>query len=407
MNSLPYKASTCTKSANSIITDSAAAATAIACGEKTDNGFLGMSPDGRRLQSVAEVAKKLGMKVGIITTVTICHATPGAFYAHRKNRGMFYCIGLDLIASRFDYFAGGGLSGCHDDRDNREYCGNIYELAEDCGYAIARTRAEWEALKPGGRSWCVFGNSSMAFDIDCDGKYPKLHEMLEKGIELLDNPAGFFIMCEGGKIDYAGHANDAATNLRDMLALDRAVRSALAFQDAHPDETLVITTGDHETGGMSVGIAGSGNAFAVEKLAAQKISAERFSEEIKRFISKRKVAPKLDDVKPLLEKKFGLGDFSGQELKTLAEAFDKDVENVKMRLKDTVAHDKRRRYVFAQAVRSVLAARAGVGWSTHSHTALPTLTTAKGPGADILVGMKDNAEIGARLKKLLSSGRSK
>ncbi|MBQ5794795.1 MAG: alkaline phosphatase, partial [Kiritimatiellae bacterium] len=144
MNTLPYQANTRTRSANASVTDSAASATAIACGEKTNNGMLGLAPDGRRLETVAEAAKKKGMKVGIITTVAIAHATPAGFYAHRKSRGKYYQIGLDLIASGFDYFAGGGFFGCEDDRDDPEYRGNIFELANDAGYAIVRTREEWQ-----------------------------------------------------------------------------------------------------------------------------------------------------------------------------------------------------------------------------------------------------------------------
>ena len=104
MNALPYQVNTRTKSANAIITDSAAAATAIACGEKTNNGMLGVRPDGTRIDSVAEVAKRRGMKVGVVTSVTIVHATPAGFYAHNKNRGNTYQIALDLIASA--YFKG-------------------------------------------------------------------------------------------------------------------------------------------------------------------------------------------------------------------------------------------------------------------------------------------------------------
>jgi alkaline phosphatase len=402
MNSLPHRACTATRSANAIVTDSAAAATAIACGEKTNNGVLGLAGDGRRLESVAEVAKKRGMKVGIITTVAIAHATPAGFYAHRRNRALYYQIGLDLVRSGFDCFAGAGLFGCQDDRDDPEYCGNIFELAHDAGYTVTHNISDWEALKPGGRSWSIFGNSSMHFDIDAQNDHPRLAALLEKTIGLLDNPNGFFIMCEGGKIDYAGHANDAATNLRDVLALDAAVKAAIAFQDRHPGETLIVTTGDHETGGMSMGLAGTGGAFNVEILARQRISTEKFSSQIKRLISKRKAQLSFGEVKPLLKDLFGLDNFSEQETKLLEEAFAKDVQNVKTRLEDTTAHDVQRRYVFAQTVKNVLSARAGVAWSTHSHTAMPTLTTAKGPGAaELMAGMSDNAEIGVRLKKLI------
>ena len=415
MNALPYQANTRTRSANSIITDSAAAATAIACGEKTNNGMLGVRPDGSRLESVAEVAKKVGKKVGIVTTVTVVHATPGGFYAHNKNRGRSYQIALDLVASGFDYFAAGGVYDKFDDVKDPLYRGNVFDLARKAGYTVSiDDRAGWSALKPGSKSWSVFGASGMQFSIDADGSQPKLAELVAKGIEVLDNPNGFFLMCEGGKVDYAGHANDAATDLQEVMALDDAVKVALAFQEKRPDETLVIVTGDHETGGLSMGFAGTGGAFKVELLANQKVSVEKFSGDIKKLISERKGEIAFDEAKPILAEKFGFvfGKPDGEkkdpmlitaaEEKTLAEAFAKDVENVRAKLADTTAHDVARRYVFAQAVKNVLGAHAGIGWSSGSHTALPTLTTAKGPGAEILVDMKENTDLGKRLKGLLS-----
>ena len=403
MNHLPYQANTRTRSADSIITDSAAAATAIACGEKTNNGMLGIRPDGTRLESVAEVAKRRGMKVGIATTVTIVHATPGGFYAHNPSRGASYQIALDLIDSGFDYFCAGGVYDKYDDKENAKYCGNVFELAQKAGYTVIRDNlAAWKALRPGSKSWTVFGDFGMDFAIDKNPEQPTPAEIVAKGIELLQNEKGFFFMFEGGKVDYAGHANDAASNLRDILALDEAVKVALAFQEKHPDETLVLTTGDHETGGMSMGFAGIGGKFKVELLAKQTISVERFSNEFKDLISKRKGKIAFDEMVPVLEEKFGLANLSNQESETLRKAFDQDVLNVRNKLKDTTAHDVARRYVFAQAVKNALNARAGIGWSSGWHTALPTFTTAKGAGAEMLVGMEENTDIGKRLKELLS-----
>ena len=414
MNALPYQANTRTKSANAIITDSAAAATAIACGEKTNNGMLGVRPDGSRLESVAEVAKKRGMKVGIVTTVTVVHATPGGFYAHNRNRGLSYQIALDLVASGFDYFCAGGVYDKFDDGKDPKYRGNVFDLARKSGYTVnLDDRAGWSSLGPGSKSWSVFGSHGMQFAIDADGTQPALSEIVSKGIEVLDGPKGFFLMCEGGKVDYAGHANDAATDLREVLALDDAVKVALGFQNAHPGETLVIVTGDHETGGLSMGFAGTGGKFKVELLANQKVSVEKFSGDVKRLISDRNGEISFEDVKPLLAEKFGFvfgkpgakaADpmrITAAEEKGLAGAFAKDVEYVRAKLRDTTAHDVARRYVFAQAVKNVLGAHAGIGWSSGSHTALPTLTTAKGPGAEILVGMRENSDLGKRLKGLL------
>ena len=413
MNHLPYQANTRTCSANAIITDSAAAATAIACGEKTNNGMLGVDPATNRLVSVAEVAKRRGMKVGIVTTVTIVHATPAGFYAHRAHRGQSYRIALDLVGSGFDYFAGSGVYDKFDDRDDPEYRGNVFDVAREAGYTVVMDdRRAWAALRPGGKSWSVFGSHGMQFAIDSDGSEPTLAELVSKGVELLDGPGGFFIVCEGGRVDYAGHANDAATNLYDIMALDGAVKVALAFQDMHPDETLVVTTGDHETGGLSMGFAGIGGKFRVELLSRQRISVSSFSEIVKRRIRERGGEIAFEEMKPLLREKFGFafpGDaavdgrlpLAKSDLKMLEAAFAKDVRSVRARIKDTTAHDVARRYVFAQAAKNVLNAHAGVGWSSGSHTALPTFTTAKGPGADILVGMEDNADLGRRMKRLL------
>ena len=402
MNRLPYQANTRTKSANAVITDSAAAGTAIACGVKTANGSVGVDKDGNRVESVAEVAKRKGMKVGIVTTVTVVHATPACFYAHNANRGASYQIALDLVDSGFDYFAAGGVYDKYDMKDDPKYRGNVFELAKQAGYTVNRNdKAAWASLTNGSKSWNVFGDHGMQFAIDADGTQPSVAEMVEKGIEVLDNPKGFFIMCEGGKVDYAGHANDAATNLRDVLALDDAVKVALKFQERHPDETLVVVTGDHETGGMSMGFAGIGGMFKVEKLATQKISTEKFSQQIKKLIADRRGEIAFDEVKPLVAERFGLDVLSEQEEKSLRKAFEKDVGFVKAKLRDTTAHDVQRRYVFAQAVKNALNARAGIGWSSGSHTALPTMTTAGGAGAEILVGALENSDLGTRMKNLL------
>jgi alkaline phosphatase len=372
--------------------------------------MLGVTPDGTRLVSVAEFAKQKGMKVGIITTVTIVHATPAGFYAHRKRRGLTYQIALDLVASGFDYFAGGGVYEKYDDKNDPEYQGNVFELAKKAGYKVLTTRDEWAALKPGMKSWSVFAKSAMDFAIDADGTQPSLSELVTKGIEVLDGENGFFMMCEGGKVDYAGHANDAATNIKDILALDNAVKVALKFAQKHPEDTLVIVTGDHETGGMSLGFAGTGGKFKVELLAYQKCSTEKFSSVIKQML-RQDINLEFSNVQPLVTKNFGLyfgNDKSNPmrvnsaELKLLKEAFEKDREYVRKQVADTTAHDVGRRYVFASTVRNVLAAHAGIGWSSGSHTALPTLTTAQGVCADIVVGMQDNTEIGLRLKKLLA-----
>ena len=402
MNHLVRRTETATKSANKVVTDSAAAATAIACGEKTDNGMLGMRPDGTRIESVAAVAKKAGRKVGIVTTVTIVHATPAGFYAHNRSRGDSRAIAMDLVKSGFDYFAGGGIGGWTQPKggyfdtngnfvkleEGREAVPGIdpYSLWQTNGYTFVKDDlAAFKALKPGRPVWCVFGESGMDYALDRDGSQPTLAEIVEKGIELLDGPDGFFLMCEGGKVDYAGHANDAGGSVAEQLSLDDAVKVATRFAKAHPGETLIVTTGDHETGGLIRGITGAGAAFDPALLKHQRCTASKFSSILKNAQEKN-AAFSFDDAMALVRENFGLG---GPVPLT-----DADRDELKK------SFEQKKPAEFAGAAKRILSAHAGLAWKSGGHTALPTMTTAEGPGSEILEGMTDNTEIGARLKGL-------
>lgn len=414
MNHFKYQAMTRTCSENSMVTDSAAAVTAIACGAKTNNGRLGTTSDGKRVESVAEVAHAAGMKVGIITSVTINHATPAGFYAHVDKRSQCYDIGLDLVKSGFDYFGGGGLSA-PDDKKNKNYCGNIFDLARQAGYNIVTNCDDFAALtasKNGGqKNWAHLTPGPLDFVIDANNpeskQLPSLAQFTAKGIELLENPKGFFMMVEGGKIDYGAHANDAAVVIHETLAMDEAVCVALDFAQRHKDETLIIVTGDHETGGLSLGRTDCGYQFYMERLAGQKMSTEVFSKKITKMIKEN---PQLafDDVKPLVSAAYGI-QFEGEstlalsqkECEQLANAFSNDVRYVVKKVQETKAHDVQRVYKFANECKSILAAKAGVGWSSAHHTALPVITTATGCRAEDFSGYYENTEIAKRIKALI------
>ena len=407
-NRLAHSATTRTCSADSLITDSAAAATAIACGKKTNNGMVGMDAEMNRLSSVASVAHGNGKKVGIVTSVTINHATPAGFYGHRKNRGDGYGLGLDLLASGFDYFAGGGLSG-HDDRRHAEYRGDIYALARESGYAFAKCdRRAFDAFtRADGKVWYVAARDALPYAIDAGTRKdtPTLAEMTAKGIELLENPNGFFMMVEGGKIDWAGHANDAATNLRDVLALDDAVRVAVEYQKTHPD-TLIVVTGDHETGGMTMGFAGTGYAFYMERLANQKCSTDFLSDYIRGNRPNSFAA-----LIPFLEENFGFRfektaeknpmTLTAAEREALETAFRHDLRLAREGKKDDEAYDAAKITRLPTAVKNIISHKCGIGWTSGSHTALPVLTTASGPDAERFAGFIDNTDIAKILTELV------
>ena len=391
VNTLPFHATTRTSSASSLVTDSAAAATAIACGEKTSNGRIGMSADGKRkLDSVAKVARRNGRKVGIVTSVTINHATPAGFYANRKSRGEYYAIGLDLIASGFDYFGGGGTAK-HNDVKAPEYRGDIYKLAAEAGYKVIRTKKDLLALRPGCGKVLARGSSGyLSYCIDHNPDVATLAEFTAKGIELLeDSPNGFFMMVEGGAIDVFGHANDAAGNLHEVLAFDDAVKVALAFAEKHPGQTLIVVTGDHETGGMSMGFAGTGYAMYMERLINQKCSVSAF----RRRLSEARKAKKdfsFEDAKPMLTAAFGFK-FSGDTSDPMTIS-DKELK---------ILQDGFRKNHLHKAAQTVMNGKAGIGWTSGSHTALPVLTTSIGKKAELFTGFLDNTDIAKKLKLVL------
>ena len=310
VSSFPHLGMATTYSADAFITDSAAAGTAIACGQKTDSGVIAMNAAKTvAFPTIAEKAKNAGMKVGIVSSVSIDHATPASFYAHAESRNDYFKIGEQLVASGFDYFGGGGF------RENKYPSGksvanDIRAPAVAAGYTWVENRAEFEALFAGsGKVIAVNavrdGANALPYDMDRDRSAGNndlsLAEFTKKGIALLENEDGFFMMVEGGKIDWACHANDAAAAIKDTLAFDAAIREALAFQAAHPEDTLIVVTGDHECGGMSLGFAGTGYRLDFSVIDNQQGSATAFD------AAMDAASPEtLEEIKPLIEDHFGL-----------------------------------------------------------------------------------------------------
>lgn len=243
----PAKGNLTTKSASSKITDSAAAGTALATGSKTSNGTLGMLPDREtKLKSVAYDAHQSGRMVGILTTVSVDHATPAAFYANVEQRGMAYEIASQLPTTGFELFAGAGFVKPKE----------LFDTFADSAYVVVRGRnAELTSPK---MIWIQDEGKNMGelpFALsDRKADDMTLPEMTKKAITFLssDESKGFFMMVEGGKIDWAAHSNNALNVRGEVIDFAQAVAHALAFYEAHPDQTLIVVTADHETGGLSL-----------------------------------------------------------------------------------------------------------------------------------------------------------
>ncbi len=251
----PYLALCNTYSANRNITCSAAAGTAIACGEKTNNEHIGVGPDGKPLESIAYALHEKGYNVGIMTTVPVNHATPAAFYGHNSSRYGYYDISREIVSSGFEFFAGSGFYNYKGSRGDKPAV-DIY--IEENGYDVCYGPKEFESrdrdkgivfIQESGRETNpenYVSDGAEACDVE-------LCEMLEMGLEVLGDKEPFFIMCEGGNIDWAAHDNKTMTTVMEIIAFDKAIQEAIEFYNQHPDETLIVVTADHETGGVSIG----------------------------------------------------------------------------------------------------------------------------------------------------------
>lgn len=272
----PESAFVTTYSATNGVTDSAASGTALSTGSKTYNSAIGVNKDTVEVYSVAADLAHKGMAIGVATTVPINHATPAAFYAHNMSRHNYDDIAPWMLKTGYDFYAGGDIKGSEDTRNQ------IYRNAQAQGYEIAR----------GYNDFCTKANSAdkmillqeeiateLPYAIDRDDNDLTLAQITSAGIKFLENrdKDGFFMMIEGGKIDYAAHNDDGATVFHEVLDLDSAVAVAYEFYKKHKDETLIIVTADHETGGLVLGYKGD-YSLNLKALSAQKASVERMIE---------------------------------------------------------------------------------------------------------------------------------
>lgn len=239
-----------TQSSSSLITDSAAGATAYSCGMKTDNGMIAYLPDGTHCKTLLEIAKEKGMSTGLVATSTITHATPASFAAHVRSRGNQVGIAEQYLDSGNDVFLGGGREFFipqDEEGSSRKDDRNLIEEFKSKGYDYASTKEEMEN-STSDKILGLFANSGM----ESENRTPTLKEMTNTALSKLEpNENGFFLMVEGSQIDWGGHGNNAEYVIREMKDFDDAVKAALDFAEKD-GETLVVLTADHETGGMTM-----------------------------------------------------------------------------------------------------------------------------------------------------------
>ncbi|WP_319415979.1 alkaline phosphatase [Marispirochaeta aestuarii] len=399
----PNQGLTTTYDAGSFITDSASAGTAIATGHKTLSGVINMDTSKSiKYTTIAEMAKAAGMKVGVISSVNLDHATPACFYAKEASRNNYYNIGVQLANSNFDYFAGGMLRLDKTPQGQK----NVHEIMAEKGWLIASNRNELRALRPGTRQVYAyskgFAGNALDYAMDMKTDTISLAEYTSRGIELLDNENGFFMMVEGGKIDWACHANDAAASINDTIAFDNAVKEAVDFYNRHPEETLIIVTGDHETGGLSLGFAGTKYDSAFTEIGRQKMSFEAFDHYVLKPFKQNNPTGSLAQLMPEIRKNFGIDSLSPYESELLENAFNASMKGV--------GEDEESYLLYggyepiSVTLTHILNNRAGLAWASYSHTGVPVATFALGVGGELFNGYYDNTEIFRKAATVLGLG---
>ncbi len=398
----PVQTFATTYAANRYITCSAAAGTALSSGSKTSIGTLGLNYNHTdSLFSIAKKFKENGFKVGLLTTVSIDHATPAAFYAHQGSRGSNYEISLDLIKSGYDFYAGGGFLDPYG-KSLKDSVESIYSLGQKKSFAFTTSLSAIDSLSKKFKS-IVYSipnptfESSIKLRIDQDSTDITLADLTKKAIETLDNPKGFFMMVEGGKIDWACHSNDAASAIGEVIDFSDAIGQAIEFYNAHPDETLIIVTADHETGGFSLGNKENKYTNKLSLLKNQKISKDRFHELVK-FSFENSQTPSFQKMLNLAKEKIGIGN---KELGlSLTE---NDIERLKEAYNTTIKHSKEsiinENYMteskekFSMICFEILNRNAAIGWTSSSHTGTPVPVYVKGVGQELFNGRLDNTDI--------------
>ncbi|WDP87965.1 MAG: alkaline phosphatase [Desulfobacter sp.] len=411
MNTFEVAGMNTTYCADSLITDSAAAAIALACGKKTNKGVIAQDANGKNLTTLVEAARDHGMKTGLITTTRLTHATPAAFAAHNISRGNENQIAEDMAASGVDFMVGGGARHFMPQsveikqkdargkrlKSKRTDEKNLVKAMKNKGYATFIGRQGAREFKQTDFSkkdkvFAAFTTSHTPYEIERINRYhemPSLAAMTQAGIEVLSKgDKGFFLMVEGGRIDHAAHANDPTGVIYDTLALDHAVTAAFEFLKTHKTQTLILVVGDHETGGLGLGMDSMGYRLSMDALMATTVSVgDSLAHGEGRYTGDKKA------FMDYLENKFGLADLKIKEIAALEKA---------MALADrsrTSGYYKINPPALMAA--RLLSARAHISWATTIHTATMIPMSAAGAEAQKFGGYKDNTKIAATLAALL------
>lgn len=397
-----------TRSSNSLVTDSAAGATAFSCGYKSYNGAISMLPDSQPCGTVLEAAKRAGYMTGLVVTTDITDATPACFASHVHMRSQedeiaLHEIGEGVLGRSVDLILGGGR--CHflpnsSEGSCRADDVNVAGIAQSKhGWTYVDNRAGFDTLGLGKNVSLpllgLFAYTDVPFEIDRRNMadvYPSLSEMALTALTALeaatkDSDKGFFLMIEGSRIDHAGHFNDPAAQVREVLEYDKTFKTVVDFLDKSDAEGILVATSDHETGGLALARQGPGELpvynWNPKVLASANASAEHLA-----LLLRQRIESVVEDPEALREwinkdlvvRRLGIHDALEMEINALASS--------PLHAITLFSH--------------MVSMRARIGWSTHGHSAVDVnIYSSGGAAAEKIRGNVENTEVGKFLREYL------
>jgi alkaline phosphatase len=407
MHRLDHEGSTRTTGSFTLVPGSAQTATALATGAKTDRDTIALDLNDKPLKSILMASKNKGMATGLVSTARITHATPASFGSNVPDRGMENEIAAQYLENEIDYLVGGGarhfLPG-NNENSKREDDRNLFEEFANKGYEVFESNNETAAFrdyKPQAGDQVLYTPtmSHVSYEIDRDNELvPSIAEMTKKGIELLSQDEdGFFMMVEGGRIDHAAHDNDVAATIHDTLAFDDAVKTAYKFYLEHPNETLIIVAGDHETGGLGLNSSqGMEYDYFMDLAPIREIKAS--IEEGFEYTGDR------EKVYADLEADFGIEELSAREKELLESAMDlQDAEGKGADVDEFNGYWPQATWIspVQSTIAHITSRRSRIGWTSSAHTGQIIPIRTHGVGAARYTDSMDNTDVAKITAELL------
>ena len=396
MMQFPVSSIVQTYPASEPITDSAAAGTALSTGYKTMNGMLGVTPDTTHVYSVAAQLKEKGYGVGILTSVAPDDATPAAFYAHQPSRKMYYEIGKDAAASGYEFIGGSMLRGTKDTDLLKVLADSNVTVAHGMEQLANATTRRVILLNPEDHY-----RGQIGYTVDSIKGALNLPDMTRACLDhmLKTSPDRFFMMVEGGNIDYAGHSNDGGAVIKEVINFNEALAVAYEFYLAHPDETLIVVSADHDTGGMIIGHSHSGYGGWIRNIKHQNISKDSFGDLCKSLLMSRRIFT-WEDMKELLADRLGFW----SKFKIPADAEEALQEKFEDTFSGRNSKEEKTLYQsfneFTVLVFKTMDAATGIDWTTTGHSGNPVPLFSIGVGADEFKTVHNNIEIPQTIRRL-------